>query len=288
MSIYPRSMRVRLRWIEGWSRRIQSFNILDHLTQILGSDRTVPLFYGLTYWRTRRLHLSVFNYGFSPVSEAAAAYSDSESLQIELYRQIAETLGGEELRGRRVLEISGGLGGGFNYLIHCYGIGYGIVLDRSLHAVRAAKRRFRLNGVKADARKLPFADGLFDVILNVEASHIYFSPEFVSEVSRVLAPGGFLAMSDERGGTPDIVESNMRRDLSNYGLEVTRFRDVTDNVADACALDTARREEILAATTVPFMRNSVRQWIGVKRSARYGDFRAGRAIYFILVARRRL
>jgi hypothetical protein len=78
----------------------------------------------------------------------------------------------------------------------------------------------------------------------------------------------------------------MRLDLARYGLDVIRFYDVTENVAEACTLDAPRREALLAS--VPWLtRNSVRQWIGLENAPRYQQFRARSATYFILVAQHR-
>jgi len=217
------------------------------------------LYYSLVYWWCGRIGLAGFNYGYSPLSDVVANDPSCKGpFQIELYRQIADTAGPDRLRNGRVLEISCGLGGGFDYLSRQYGIQNGVALDRSSSAVRWAKRRFGLRAVKADARLLPLADEAFEVVINVEASHLYFSGEFLSEVARVLAPSGLFVMSDERPGAADVVEATMRRDLDRFGLDAIQFRDVTENIADACAADAARRERILAS--VPWLtRNSVRQ-----------------------------
>src|SRR5438309_1387426 len=96
---------------------MKSFDILHLLSRMLGWERFIALYYNFVYWWADRNGLSQFNYGYAPLSDAVAGdLSHKEPFQIELYRQVAVTLGHEALRGRRVLEISCGLGGGFAYL----------------------------------------------------------------------------------------------------------------------------------------------------------------------------
>jgi ubiquinone/menaquinone biosynthesis C-methylase UbiE len=48
-----------------------------------------------------------------------------------------------------------------------------------------------LDFVHGDAESLPFSDGSFDAVINVEASHAYPRlTRFLEEVVRVLRPGG--------------------------------------------------------------------------------------------------
>lgn len=106
----------------------------------LGSKRTLPTYYDLVYWWAARTGLSSFNYGYAPATEAILcnpAYP--QPYQIEMYRQAAEAVGAEDLRGRTFLEVSAGLGGGLNYLMRQYRIGTGVALDLAMPALRAAR-----------------------------------------------------------------------------------------------------------------------------------------------------
>ena len=62
------------------------------------------------------------------------------------------------------------------------------------------KREFAsMTVVKGNAERLPFNDETFDVVLNVESSHLYTRRvNFVREVHRVLKTGGFLCTADVR------------------------------------------------------------------------------------------
>ena len=264
---------------------MSSFNLFRSLRYVIGKDRVVTLYYRLMYRWVARIGLTTFNYGYAPLSkDIETDFSCKEPYQIELYRQIASSQGENTLSDRTVLEISCGLGGGLYHLSRNFGIEYCIGLDRSVGALRHAKR-FGYPVIAGDARQLPFRDNSFEIVINVESSGNYFSRDFISEIGRVLKSTGLLIMSDDRHGSPAEVELMMRRDLECFGLMVVLFRDVTANVAAACTLDMPRREDILAK--IPWLvRGSVSQWVGAKGSLRYQEFREKRATYFILVAKR--
>ena len=76
-------------------------------------------------------------------------------------------------------------------------------LDFNPDGVAFAKRRHDLPGldfVQGDAESMPFPDESFDAVINVEASHAYpHFDRFLSEMVRVLRPGGHFLYADFRG-----------------------------------------------------------------------------------------
>ncbi|HYX99219.1 MAG TPA: class I SAM-dependent methyltransferase, partial [Mycobacterium sp.] len=57
-----------------------------------------------------------------------------------------------------------------------------------------------LEFVHGNAESMPFADESFDAVINVEASHAYpHFDRFLSEMVRVLRPGGHFLYADFRG-----------------------------------------------------------------------------------------
>lgn len=75
-------------------------------------------------------------------------------------------------------------------------------MDYSPQAVafcQAPQRHSRLVFKQVDAEKLPFPDGSFDAVINVESSHCYGSvPAFLAEVTRYCAPRGCFLHADLR------------------------------------------------------------------------------------------
>lgn len=265
-----------------------SFDLRRVLRRVFGKERYGRLIYAGFFWFTNRRGGACMNYGYAPVSAATTADPlCKEPFQIELYRQVAEALGPERLRGRRVIEVSCGLGGGFDHLSRHFGFGLGIALDWSSIALRAARRRFGILAIRGDALATPFADGTFDAIINVEASHIYHrSGKFYAEIARTLAVGGTIAIADFREGAADVVEATMRRHLREAGLEVVGYRTVTENIVEARVLDAARVEaDLIGSPTWP-LRKLLRKELGDPfTDPTVIALRERRLNYFILTAR---
>lgn len=71
------------------------------------------------------------------------------------------------------------------------------ITESQLRAGRATLARAGVQPVVADAVRLPFKDNSVDGLISVEAAfHFSSRARFFAEVSRVLRPGGVLAMSD--------------------------------------------------------------------------------------------
>lgn len=123
----------------------------------------------------------------------------SEQLYFYVLRRVPIELA--EYSGKKVLEVGSGLGAGLNFLSRCVPGASLTGVDLSSVAVRRANSQFARAGslrfLEGDAEKLPFEDGAFDVIINVESSHNYPDlARFLSEVERVLKPGGVFSLVD--------------------------------------------------------------------------------------------
>ncbi|MBV9384170.1 MAG: class I SAM-dependent methyltransferase [Streptosporangiaceae bacterium] len=104
-------------------------------------------------------------------------------------------------KGKRILEIGSGLGGGLNFLSRVLPGTELTGLDISRVAVQRASSRYSRPGTihftYGDAESLPFEDHTFDAVLNIESSHNYPNLEtFLAEVARVLIPGGYFSITD--------------------------------------------------------------------------------------------
>ncbi len=143
-----------------------------------------------------------FNYGYEEDPPMALPLSDSDEPHrffIQLYHRTAAQA---DLSGKRVLEVSCGHGGGASYLTRTFKPTTYTGLDLNPAGIEFARKRHNLPGlnfVHGNAEDMPFPDQSFDVVLNVEASHLYpHFPRFLTEVDRVLQPGGHLLYADFR------------------------------------------------------------------------------------------
>jgi ubiquinone/menaquinone biosynthesis C-methylase UbiE len=142
------------------------------------------------------------NYGYSPRATATCAPAlepsdEADRLSIQLYDH---TLGDADLRGADVLEVGSGRGGGASYIARYRHPRTMTGLDFSERAVVLCTKHRQAPGlrfVRGDAQSMPFPDGFFDAVVNVESSHCYRSVDmFLAEVNRVLRPDGTLFFAD--------------------------------------------------------------------------------------------
>ena len=158
----------------------------------------------------RRACMTFMNYGYAPTDPSAPRLrlepgEAKDRFCIQLYHRVAAAV---DLRGKDVLEVGSGRGGGAAFVARHHGPLAVTGVDFARNAVNFCRRRHRhdaLTFTRGDAERLPFPDASFDAVLNVESSHCYPDvPRFLREVRRVLRPGGALLFADmgSRAGLP--------------------------------------------------------------------------------------
>lgn len=186
---------------------------------------------------------------------------------IQLYHHVA-TLGG--LRGKDVLEVSSGHGGGASWLTRTFRPRRYVGLDLNPAAIAFCRRRHVVPGlefVRGDAERLPFADETFDVVINVEASHCYPSfGRFLAEVARVLRPGGALLYADFRfnSGVPEWEQT-----MKASPLETSASREINAEVLRGMDRNSVRSMELIVHRLPRFLHSLGRDFAGVKGARVY-------------------
>lgn len=134
-----------------------------------------------------------------PMALPLEASDEPNRVHINLYHRTATQA---DLSGKRVLEVSCGHGGGASYLVRTLHPASYTGLDLNPNGIAFCRRTHHLPGldfVHGNAEDLPFDDQSFDAVINVEASHLYPRfPRFLTEVVRVLSPGGHFLYTDVR------------------------------------------------------------------------------------------
>jgi ubiquinone/menaquinone biosynthesis C-methylase UbiE len=129
---------------------------------------------------------------------------------------------------------------------------------------------------QGNAEALPLDAASCDVLLNVEASHLYDNPaKFFAEVHRVLVPGGRFLHVDLAWKDKD--PPGM---IAAAGFKVSEVEDITANVVQALDEDDVRREAIVASFPAN-MQNDFRDWSGVKGFRAYNRLKNGEWVYRI-------
>jgi SAM-dependent methyltransferase len=226
----------------------------------------------------------VNNYGFAP-----AETHGPERFQLQLYAELIKLLkaSGGEFSAKHILEISCGRGGGFCHLVDLLPLQpHSIGLDFSINAIRYCTSRYagrpNVAFVCGDALRLPFRDMSFDVVVNVEASHVYGDDAaFFPEVSRLLAHGGKFLYADYRGRNSVPMLERLARGAGFFGV----FHDITANVVAACQLDAERRQALIRAAVPWYYRvlanERLKRYAAIPGTPNFERFRGGDRLYFM-------
>jgi SAM-dependent methyltransferase len=214
------------------------------------------------------------NYGYAPVHPADHEFGP-ERYCASLYRRVATGVDGAE-----VLEVGCGRGGGAAFVRKQLGAASVVGLDFAGRAISLCRKLHPLAGlsfVVGDAEALPFADGSFDAVLNIESSHCYASLEsFLAEVHRVLRPGGRFLFADFRWAG-DV--AGLDAALAQAGFRTLRREDITENVVAALRADGERRLQTIRRVAPKPFHPLGRQFAGSEGSLVLGSFTAGTRRY---------
>jgi ubiquinone/menaquinone biosynthesis C-methylase UbiE len=228
------------------------------------------------------------NYGFAGAEGPPFPLppeDEADRTWLALYHHVA---GAVDLRGRAVLEVGSGRGGGAAFLKRQLDAASVVGVDLSDRAVAFCREVYDdvpgLAFQAGDAEALPFEDARFDAVVNVESSHCYGSlPRFLGEVRRVLRPGGHFLYADFR----------LRRDVEGWraqvhaaGMAVERERDITANVLRAIEEDSDRRLRLVGAVFPRLLAPVLKQFAAAPGSRLHHEFRSGGLTYLSFVLRR--
>jgi SAM-dependent methyltransferase len=205
-----------------------------------------------------------FNFGYEenpPMALPLDASDEPNRYCIQLYHQTASQV---DLTGKRVLEVSCGAGGGASYIVRTLGPASYTGLDLNPASIDLCKRKHKLaelDFVQGDAQNLPFPDGSFDVVINVEASHQYPDfPKFLAEVARVLRHGGHFLYTDSRRNP---VVPEWESALAEAPLRKVSERDIEREAKRGLDANTQRSQEAISRRAPGFLAGLTRYAVSV-------------------------
>lgn len=228
------------------------------------------------------------NYGYLPDGgpELAAVALPEHYINRNSVKLVLEVIADCPVEGKRILDVGCGRGGTVHVFKTFFKPSTITGLDLSSAAVQFCRKAHgappRVAFHEGDAENLPFADGAFDIVTNLESSHSYPNiHRFYSEVFRVLAPGGHFLYTDTLA-TQQM--ANCIAFLQHIGFEVLSDRDITNNVLLSCdAIAATRVQAFDSRNDQELMQN----FLATPGSQVYEEMRSGRWTYRILKLRKR-
>ena len=255
--------------------------VIDHLFSIGFVRKAIwKLWYPFITRRLQRDEVLFLNYAFESdpcIDLPLTAADEPNRASIQLYHHVATQ---EDLRGKKVLEVSCGHGGGASFLTRTLHPARYTGLDLNPTGIKFCKQRHQIDGLdflQGDAENLLFADHTFDVVINVEASHCYpHFPKFLSEVARVLRPGGHFLYADFRfsDGIPQ-----WEQDLLAAPLQMLKQRVINHEVLRGMDANSQRSLKLIVSHLPKFMHSLGRDFAGVQGSRIYTALQSGQLSY---------
>ncbi len=228
------------------------------------------------------------NYGYVPTeSEKSISIPDGISIQkypLQMYHYLAAKT---PLEGKQVLEVGSGRGGGARHIAGYFKPAYYTGMDLAQSAVDLANRIHVLPNLKfiqGNAESIPVASNSMDVVVNVESCHAYGSVEkFLSEVKRVLKPGGYLLLVDFRS---DNTINVFKDQLRNSGLALLEEEDISNNVITSIELEDESKTERIRTLIPAKWQKLFSEFAGVVGSRFYLTLKDGSRSYYRFVMRK--
>lgn len=225
------------------------------------------------------------NYGYMPnKDEAPLDLPDDPTLQrhpLQMYHYLATKT---KIEGMNVLEVGSGRGGGAKYIAGNLKPALYTGMDLAQSAVDLSNRIHKLPNLKfiqGSAEAIPLDDNSVDVVINVESCHAYGSVDsFLSEVKRVLKPGGHLLLVDFRNEKNVENMSTLKQQLRNTGMEILREENITENVIKSIEAEDATKQERIRKLIPHKWQKLFSEFAGVVGSQFYLTLKGGTRLYY--------
>jgi ubiquinone/menaquinone biosynthesis C-methylase UbiE len=221
------------------------------------------------------------NYGYHDDNEKIELSKSDEPnrYSAQLYHRLARTV---DLNGKDIVEIGCGRGGGLSYIANSFKPKTALGIDIDARAAKFGNEYYKSKILKfeqGDAQQINLDDASIDIVFNVESSHRYPEMEkFLSEVYRVLKPGGYFLITDFRYSheMDEYHEMVKKFDFKKFDEQI-----INPNVVSALEHDTPRREGLVKKLTPKMIHKTALNFAGVIGSETFNQIKKGDYTYFV-------
>lgn len=226
------------------------------------------------------------NYGYSNGEEVHLENTGDQGnrYSIQLYHLLANAV---DFSKKHVLEIGSGRGGGLAYVNSRFKPESATGMDLDHNAVKFSNKYHTSQGlsfIQGDAQQIPLESAAYGVVMNVESSHRYPDMKmFLTEVHRVLQPGGHFLFTDFRY---DYEIPALKIELQNSGLDLILEEDITQHVLKALQLDDNRRRKLVKKLAPKLLHKIALNFAGTMGSPTYNQFLNREYVYMNYVLRK--
>ncbi|MFY7920738.1 MAG: class I SAM-dependent methyltransferase [Chryseotalea sp.] len=225
------------------------------------------------------------NYGYVPTADEPALHTNynftKQVYPLQMYHYLALHA---DLNNKQVLEVGSGRGGGARYLAENFQPKQYIGLDLAQSAVDLANKIHQLPNLKyiqGSAEKLPFPPASQDVVINVESCHSYGRVDiFLSEVERVLKPGGYLLLVDFRS---EYKMDDFRKLLKETKLTLLKEEDISQRVIQSIEAENPDKVKRIEELIPKRWQKLFSDFAGVVGSRFYNTLKDGSRSYYRFV-----
>lgn len=231
-------------------------------------------------------HLSINNYGYSPIDEDVSLYPPIFQSGVQLYNEVVKNHAGYIISPRKtIVEIGCGKGAGAAFLIKKFNPVKYTGIDYSLKAIQYCVDNYmeieEVEFICGDAHQLPLANESTDVVINVESSHIYKDLyKFFKEVNRVLKKDGKFLFTDYRY-IKHCPINELEKEISGSGFKILNKRDITKNIYDSCIHTSKYRGDLINEASPWYLKKYFGHYSGLIGSKKLRQFGNGEIVYFI-------
>ncbi len=243
-----------------------------------------PLRRPLWQWWHRRIHkidgdsdVNFMNYGYEKLNGDPRLelqnIDEANRYSIQLYDHVVRS---QDLKGKEMLEVGSGRGGGASYIARYFEPEKYTGLDISKRSIDYCNSHYlvdNLSFVCGYAEDLPFDDASFDYVVNVESARCYKDmQQFFNQVYRVLKPGGKLLIADII--YPKELEVFNER-IINAGFKIQKETDISANVVESLKKDSKRREGLILQKVPKIFNSTFLNFAATEGKLRYNNLNDG-------------